>query len=1792
MPLARIAIAFAALAFSAAAACAETRDYQPRVLDTRPLADAADVAADQVFLLELSRPLAGEPDAMCNVEGIRSGIPVAVLAGEERERALAQAQVPAPGDWLALRCKTHFPDGARVSVVWQRPAPQEDQNNPSEYWYGQAFHFTARTDQPFSVNCSRENEGAGCNPVAPVTLTFPVTLDEAQAKAIYLRDAQGHIFRPAEQEQRENYYGATSVAFPRLPPAAVLTVRLPAGLKDHDGKPLSAGGKPYPVYRFKMADYPPLVKFAADFGIIERNADPALPVTLRNLEAAPQAEGTAAKLRTVRLTGEADIVAALREVQGWQGRDDLRAYSDQGEGDEEGGSDFGKVPKIPEGADSRGYSMLKGRKDVTTRDLPKPLGPKPMEVVGLPLPQPGFYVVEAESRKLGRSLLDRDRPMYVRTAALVTNLATHLHYSDQQAVVWVTTLDRAAPVAGAAVTLRTCKGKILSQGKTDAQGIYVSNAALPADTYACPMFAFARLDDDLSFVRSDWTRGIEPWRFRLENEWEPRTRLGHTVLARNLLRPGETVYMKHYARQAVPEGLAYPKAADLPKTVDVSFDGGEDRYAIPVTWDARGDAETVWKLPEGAKRGVYSVSLGNFGVSATFRVADFRLPALKGEVAIPQSPLVAPDSVGVDLRLSYLSGGPAGGEKVTLRQRFAPAHIAFPAYPDHLFGDSVNRWSSWFAEREGEEQIQASATPEGGESAGAGSDATIALSAEGTARATIRFAKPVTRPRTLIADMEYRDPNGETYTAQARSTLWPAARAIGIKADDWAAVKGKTSAELLVLDLAGKPVAGTPVAATAAIRGWVVHRKRSVGGFYAYHQEEFRDELGQVCSGKTGKDGKFQCVVATDKSGELLLKATTADQEGRESQATTSLWVYQGDDSWFRADDHDRFDVVPEKKHYEPGETARLQLRLPFPEATALVAVMRTGGMLDRFVRQVSRKDPVIELPVKPGYAPNVYVSVLLVRGRAASPAPTAMVDLARPAFKLGIAELEVGSRKYRMKVSVTTDKPVYQARDKARAHIKVEGAPDAGGRRVLPSEREVAVFAIDEALLELMPNNTWDALPTMLTKRHYGFNTATAQMQVVGKRHYGRKALPPGGGGGRAPTRELFDTLLLWQGKVKLDEHGEADVDVPLNDSLTRFRIVAVADAGPDEFGMGYASITANKDLQLLSGLPALVRDGDRLTARFTARNATGRAMRVKAWGSAGTQPLAEQTLDLGAGESKGVAWQVVVPAGSPTLEWRVNASEAQGRSDAVRIVQAVEPALSTVHFLSTGFDLKDSQTVALDPPRDAAPGRSTVLVGVAPELGASAASVREYMRGYPFACLEQRTSKAVTLKDGGLWAIISSGIGRYIADDGLVNYYPNEGGQGYDVLTAFVLSASKDVGWELPPEARDKMLSGLVQFVQGKLVTNYGYYRNDSAELTERKLLALGALSRFGQARPEMADSLKLDPAQLSTRALIEWTGVLQRTQWPERDTRLKAALAELKRRYTVGPDGAHFTGNINDERWWLMYSDDVTAVKLLLLALDTPELAPDVDALARAAVRRQHDGRWWSTQADVWGSLAFDKYAEHVSRSTLSGKTVVRLGKETREVVWAKTPMGDSFRMPLIAGNLNLEQQGNGTPYVQVVASAFAPLASAMASQAALDKTILPLRQTKPGVWSVGDVVKVKFHFVLNKDSGWLVLSDPIPAGATILGGGLKGLESLGEPKSEDQRRNWRKLGPVFEERSFGAYRAYYEYLPHGDYSLEYEMRLNNAGDFHLPPTHLEAMYAPEVFADMPNAGMEVK
>jgi uncharacterized protein YfaS (alpha-2-macroglobulin family) len=72
----------------------------------------------------------------------------------------------------------------------------------------------------------------------------------------------------------------------------------------------------------------------------------------------------------------------------------------------------------------------------------------------------------------------------------------------------------------------------------------------------------------------------------------------------------------------------------------------------------------------------------------------------------------------------------------------------------------------------------------------------------------------------------------------------------------------------------------------------------------------------------------------------------------------------------------------------------------------------------------------------------------------------------------------------------------------------------------------------------------------------------------------------------------------------------GQAVVTVPLNDALTTFKHRRGGrHAGTGLFGTGQTTIRATQDLQIISGLPPLVREDDQFRAQLTLRNTTAKA-------------------------------------------------------------------------------------------------------------------------------------------------------------------------------------------------------------------------------------------------------------------------------------------------------------------------------------------------------------------------------------------------------------------------------------------------------------------------------------------------------------------------------------------------------------------------------------------------------
>ena len=241
-----------------------------------------------------------------------------------------------------------------------------------------------------------------------------------------------------------------------------------------------------------------------------------------------------------------------------------------------------------------------------------------------------------------------------------------------------------------------------------------------------------------------------------------------------------------------------------------------------------------------------------------------------------------------------------------------------------------------------------------------------------------------------------------------------------------------------------------------------------------------------------------------------------------------------------------------------------------------------------------------------------------------------------------------------------------------------------------------------------------------------------------------------------------------------------------------------------------------------------------------------------------------------------------------------------------------------------------------------------------------------------------------------------------------------------------------------------------------------------------------------------------------------------------------------------------------------------------------------------LARGTLGRQRKGRWGTTLANAWGTLALDKFSAKFEAQPVTGNSVVQLAGAGKSVRWDDTTPGSVLQAwPPGPAQLTLRHEGGGKPWATVQSLAAVPLTAPLSSGYRIARSVTPVEQAKAGAWSRGDVYRVRLDLEAQADMSWVVVDDPIPASASILGTGL-GRDAQIATQGET-RRGW--VQPDYEERTSGAFRAYYAWVPKGKWSIEYTVRLNNEGRFSLPPTRVEAMYSPEMFGEAPNPAVVV-
>ncbi len=837
-----------------------TRDYRfdtggPGIRTSLP--HAGNVKENQVFILALDGPVATASlleHVYCLVANSLERVGVEFLTGAARTRFLDQQRQSAPYWYdrlfhpsdkgyqppleeealreaektlIVLRCRQPLPSASPVSLVWEAGIA-----SPNGLVTRAEQRLTFKTRPAFTANfqCERIKPHKPCSPSRSMTVAFSEAIPTELAKQVRLLGPEGQA-HTADSLAKTSAAQVSSLIFNGPFPANnSFRLEMPPNLTDQDQRPL-ANATQFPL-AITTDDHLPVIQFSGPFRIIPwRKGGGVLPVTLGHVEneitgKKLRIQGNESKLdgQTRQLAHEDFVVLEwLHHVAG----------SRLGEGfdrtDNRWIEGLARRPVLQSQAETAAESFI----------LRTPDTPQPAEQLAIPLPEPGLYVVELASKRLGEVLADQPQPFYAVTTALVTNLAIHLKHDihDHVNLVWVTRLDDGQPVQDAAVRINySCfnlvkkrweKSRLIWQGATDEEGI----ARVPDSKdwlgltpweremeKPCYAIVSARSAGDMSFAFPGWTQEL-PWSFDLNTRWSGR--IEHTVLDRTLLRAGETVSMKHFIRHQTARGIEGPADPDpLPSTLRIVHPASGQTDTLPLQIDRQGIGESRWTIPVDAKLGVYEVRLGDsYSETAQFRVEEFRPPTLKVQVRAPAQPLIRPAAVPLTVSINYLNGGGAVGLPITLRTQVKPRVPWFPNYADYFFGDAVI--SSLLDLTQPEHRAKFMGPQD---SANLTQTQSLTLGETGVAQATVMLPPQLNQildrtPLDLIAEVEYPDANGQWLSAVERIPLWPAAVQLGLRYSTASATVGQPlSLHVAAIDPQGQPNASELRQATPARR--------------------------------------------------------------------------------------------------------------------------------------------------------------------------------------------------------------------------------------------------------------------------------------------------------------------------------------------------------------------------------------------------------------------------------------------------------------------------------------------------------------------------------------------------------------------------------------------------------------------------------------------------------------------------------------------------------------------------------------------------------------------------------------------------------------------------------------------------------------------------------------------------------------------------------------------------------------------------------------------------------------
>lgn len=1310
------------------------------------------------------------------------------------------------------------------------------------------------------------------------------------------------------------------------------------------------------------------------------------------------------------------------------------------------------------------------------------------------------------------------------------------------------------PLAGAKVRLVTGALNEITSGATDSFGV----VTFPASALVGSQFFIADAPGGAS-VEPSAPGSPFPDTGSTYASAPPRW-LGTVIADRPLYRPGEEVHFKGMVRRSQDGRLSIPAGAKV--AWEIKNSDRNERVAEGVAEvSAFGGWDAAWTAPAQGRLGEFGIGAkidgADVGYPEYFRVEEFRNPPFS--VVCETRNQAKPAESTIEVSSQYFHGAPNVGSTVKWTATWL-SDTDGDYYSDEDAGGFLQ--VDLYSEHRRTPAFEMEVSGE------------TALDAKG--RATLTSATPFKDPglranSQVMWRVDVTGPDGQTISGGADQKIAMNDVTLGVKADS---DTGRTDIAFDVRALARDASLPPPAQVQADL--YLVQTKtvkeRLAPFVYRYRNT---DEYIPVEKKTAPANGRLAYTPKTP-GRYVLVVSPLADQPG----ITVSDEIYlSGDGEAQLPVKGDQKLVLKPAAGDTPvpiGSTAALDVLSPSP-GIAWVTV-ETDHVLDTYTMPLPGNSTRIEIPVKPGYAPNVHVSAYALRPGEAGEIPGEMY---------GSAELKVSQPGARIDLALSTDKPEYEPRTQGRVtvHATAEGRPVAGA--------EIALYAVDDSILTLGGWALPDLLYTFLPAHPFSVVTRIAlagYVENLSEDSLTFKEMVVGEAGkdefGNAQfVRQDFRPLILWLPSLTTGADGSATAEFAAPDNLTRFRVIALAQSEENQFGSGDATFNVTKPLIIEPALPRFLRQGDEIELRAVARQKSSpeEKLTVTCTTASGLSLAGPASIALTAAQNDpAVATfraKVSGDAASASVRFAVKSAT---RSDEVEVTIPVASRTITVRESASGT----WSGATFDPAKQApaawlaSPGECDVTLSTSPWL-AKLLGIPVVL-DYPFGCFEQKSSRLLVYtalakllaclpqpeeRDANYRRVIEDTLREFeksLLPDQTLPYWPfgTEGNAFVTIQAAWAVAQAEQAGYGAPEELASSLADALKQMALRK------------SRLEVEPTLRAFALFVLSQLDSEPDDDLTAAANELflgRDRLTDEGRAMLAIAfhTWAVEAGHQQELIRELPEKF----DGRRFNP--------ATFSSGTRAEAICTWArlLITPDADPK-ELKARLEAQMNNSASL-STQENLWLLIAFNAFLDQKPPAKIDTNLAPKpdaISANRSAAAWIDR---DLARLR----DLTIKNLGDSGAYVLSARRSLTP-----AEQKPVEKGLRIERVVKnltdasrtgtaAAPFKLGDQILISFRFHADEPQSYIAVEDALPAGLEVLN---PNLEMIGKfyqiPDEPGVPAAWLSYSEMRDKQT----NLFFDDLPAGARSYAILARATAAGTFSWPSTQMTPMYDSRFYA----------